>query len=193
MILNGLCKNQELLEKIIDIVPDEQGVYLVGGAIRDFLLGKESHDLDFVVRKELKRTARTVAEVVGGAFYMMDKERLTARVIYQGQERFILDFALMRGNTIEEDLLKRDFTINAIGLDLNNPAQMLDPLRGAQDLHDKLLRCCNNEAFLDDPVRILRAVRLAFQIDLKFEKKTLQQLKNAVPNLIFGFSGKNKG
>ncbi len=108
---------------------------------------------------------------------------MTARVIYQGQERFILDFAQMRGNTIEEDLYKRDFTINAIGLDLKNPSQILDPLQGAQDLHDKVLRTCNNEAFLDDPVRILRAIRLAFQIDLKLEKKTLRQLKNAVPNL----------
>ena len=183
MNLNGVCKNQELLEKINYIVHRENPVYLVGGAIRDFLLGKVSNDLDFVVGNDLIKTARAVAEAVGGAFYVMDTERLTARVIYQGQERFILDFAQMRGNTIDEDLQKRDFTINAIGLDIKNPRQLLDPLSGAQDLHDKVLRSCNSEAFLDDPLRILRAIRLAFQIDLTVEKKTLEQLKNAVPNL----------
>src|SRR5207248_2020985 len=105
-------------------------IILVGGAVRDALLGKAGHDLDFAVQGDAVRMARLVADRLGGAFYLMDAERGTARVItaQEGQPPFHLDFALCRGADWNEDLFKRDFSINAIALDLANSA-ILDPTR----------------------------------------------------------------
>ncbi len=157
---------------------------LVGGAVRDWLLGKEAHDLDFAVHGNAKTLARAVADALGGAFYLMDAERNTARVIITrpGQAAFNLDFAVCRGNTWEEDLLGRDFSINAIALDMQSGV-MLDVTGGQADLTRRLVRQVTPHAVTDDPVRALRAVRIALALDGTLEPATAQAA-HAAANLL---------
>ena len=153
---------------------------LVGGAVRDWLLGKEAHDLDFAVRGNAKTLARAVADALGGAFYLMDAERNTARVIITrpGQAAFNLDFAVCRGDTWEEDLFGRDFSINAIALEMQSGA-MLDLTGGQADLARRVVRQVTPHAVTDDPVRALRAVRIALALDGTLDPATAQAAHEA--------------
>jgi tRNA nucleotidyltransferase/poly(A) polymerase len=153
---------------------------LVGGAVRDWLLGKEAHDLDFAVRGNAKTLARAVADALGGAFYLMDAERNTARVIITrpGQAAFNLDFAVCRGDTWEEDLFGRDFSINAIALEMQSGA-MLDLTGGQADLARRVVRQVTPHAVTDDPVRALRAVRIALALDGTLDPATAQAAREA--------------
>jgi poly(A) polymerase len=153
---------------------------LVGGAVRDMLLGKQAHDLDFAVRGNAKTLARGVADALGGAFYLMDAERNTARVIIarQGQPAFYLDFAVCRGDTWEEDLFGRDFSLNAIALDMQTGA-MLDATGGQADLARRVVRQVTPHAVTDDPVRALRAVRIALALNCTLDPATAQAARAA--------------
>jgi poly(A) polymerase len=173
------------VERVRQILPPEMRVYLVGGAVRDALLQRDSHDLDFVIPGEAVRAARRVADALGGAFYLMDEQRQTARVILmpQGEERLLLDFATLRGDDLESDLQARDFTINAIAIDIHRPEALLDPLGGAGDLLAKRLRACSPQAFASDPVRILRAVRLASAYQMKIDLETRGWMRQEAGNI----------
>ncbi|MEA2008750.1 MAG: DUF5678 domain-containing protein [Chloroflexota bacterium] len=172
----------ESVQKILASTPD---AYLVGGAIRDTLLLKPIHDLDFVLPANTFPSAREVANRLGGAFYPLDEERKTARVIVTDSngKRQILDFAAFRGDTLEDDLRARDFTINAMAVSLQNPQALLDPLGGASDLREGILRSCSEHTFQDDPLRVLRAVRQAAQFDLHITSQTRAQIKKAADHI----------
>ena len=169
-----------LLDPIRRALPDGQTVYLVGGAVRDLLLGRSSHDLDFVVERNAIKLARRVADRLNGAFYVLDPERDTGRVIVTAQDgkRTVLDFAAFRGPDLEADLIGRDFTLNAIAIDLADAA-IFDPLGGARDLREKRLRFCSPSAFSDDPVRILRGVRIAANYGFQLQPDTRKAMKAA--------------
>ncbi|HEY3343021.1 MAG TPA: HD domain-containing protein [Anaerolineae bacterium] len=157
---------------------------LVGGAVRDWLLGKEAHDLDFAVQGNAKTLARAVADELGGAFYLMDAERNTARVFItrRGQPAFNLDFAVCRGASWEEDLFGRDFSINAIALDVQSGA-MLDSAGGLADLTRRVVRQVTPHAVTDDPVRALRAVRIALALEYTLDPATAQAAREAAGSL----------
>ncbi|NWG34355.1 MAG: HD domain-containing protein [Chloroflexi bacterium] len=172
-----------LLNEIRDLLP-QTDIHLVGGAVRDMLLNRLSRDLDFVLPSKAIASARKVANALQADFLILDKERDTARVIFTDADgtRIFLDFASWRGNSLEEDLRKRDFTLNAIAFDLQAQA-LHDPLNGASDLRAKLLRACSPTSLADDPVRILRAVRLAAEFDFKIEPAARKAMKGAAPLL----------
>jgi tRNA nucleotidyltransferase/poly(A) polymerase len=94
-----------VLEKLMACLAKEKQIYLVGGAVRDAILGRESHDLDFVMREDAGQTARKVANDLNGSFYMLDEERDTARVVFQLDSGFpyTLDFSVFRGRGLEAD------------------------------------------------------------------------------------------
>ena len=148
-----------LLERVRQALPDDVRLYLVGGPVRDLLLGRRIHDLDFVLAGDALKVGRLTANALQGAYYPLDAERETARVIliHPDGHRDVLDFAAMRGDDIEADLRARDFTINAMALPLNEPRKLIDPLGGAR-LH-KGYSCCYHS-----PARrscaLLRGVRL---------------------------------
>jgi tRNA nucleotidyltransferase/poly(A) polymerase len=153
-------------------------IYLVGGAIRDSLLGRPVVDIDLVLRGSGVDSARTVANALGAAFYPLDLERGIGRVILvRGKNRYTLDFASLRESTIEQDLALRDFTVNAIALPLAADAALIDPLHGEQDVRDGILRACSKQAIADDPVRAIRAIRLATQLGFRIEKETKEQTR----------------
>lgn len=174
-----------ILERVREVLPGGQRIYLAGGAVRDALLQKQSHDLDFAVPRGALRLARKVANALKGAYYRMDAEHETGRVVLieEGGGRYILDFATMRGKDLEGDLLGRDFTINAMAVDVHKPGELLDPLGGAADLAAGRLKACTPSSFLDDPVRVLRAVRFAAGYKLAILPETRQQMKAAVGRL----------
>jgi len=175
---------QNLLELIRQFVTPGLPVYLVGGAVRDQLMGLESRDLDFIVKGDAISLGRRVTDATGGTFYVMDAERGTARVlVHSDDENLTLDFANFRGDNLEGDLCQRDFTVNALALDLDNLEKIIDPLNGRRDIESKIIRACSIASFKDDPVRILRAVRFSFQLGFTIDSATERELRSSVPLL----------
>ena len=177
----------EILDAVRRALPDGLTVYLVGGAVRDALLGRPVHDLDFAMERNAIKTARHVADALQADFYPLDMERDTGRVIATGADgkRMLMDFASFRGmestaagTNLETDLAGRDFTLNAIALKLSDNS-LYDPLGGAMDLKEKRLRACSPSAFADDPVRILRGVRLAANFGFHILPETRAAMKEA--------------
>lgn len=176
-----------LLQQTLDILRNRQiEAYLVGGPVRDLLLGRENIvDFDFAIPGDGLAIARQVANALNAAFYPLDPQRGTGRVVYQpaNAAQIYLDFATFRGPSLEADLRDRDFTINAIALSLFDPPQLIDPLQGRQDLTAGQIRVCADTSFLSDPARTLRAVRLAAQLDFSIEAGTEKLLAQAAPHL----------
>jgi tRNA nucleotidyltransferase/poly(A) polymerase len=169
-----------LIDRVRDALP-EQEIYLVGGAVRDILLKRLSRDFDFAVPSKGISHARRVANALEADFMVLDEERDTGRVIMTGSDgmRIFLDFATYRGDTLEEDLRARDFTFNAIAFNLQDQT-LIDPLNGASDLRNRLIRACSPTSLSDDPVRILRAVRQAAAFGCKIQTETRQAMKQSV-------------
>ncbi|EKD88747.1 MAG: hypothetical protein ACD_34C00369G0003 [uncultured bacterium] len=153
-------------------------LYLVGGAVRDALLSTPNHDLDFVCAGDPRIIGRKLAEKLSGAFYMLDDERNACRVIAKNGHngRLIFDFTQLRGQTLKDDLLERDFTINAMAVDLNSPSEVIDPLNGSKDLFQKWLRPCKVTSFKDDALRVVRAIRYSVKYHLRIEQSTINLL-----------------
>ncbi len=170
-----------LVQKVLDILPPEQEIYLVGGAVRDLLLSRPSPDLDFVLPANGIAIGRKIANALHADFLPLDLEREIARVIVTGEDgsRVFLDFSVYRGATLEDDLRARDFTINALAYNPRSQ-QLIDPTEGGKDLRGKIIRACSPSAISDDPVRILRAIRQAAAFDLQIDKQTRAWMKESV-------------
>ena len=181
-----------LLDSVRNSLPEGLTVYLVGGAVRDALLGRPVHDLDFVLERNAIKTARHIADTLKADFYPLDSERDTGRVIVTNPDgtHMLMDFASFRGadpstglgQSLETDLDGRDFTLNAIALNLRDNS-LYDPLGGAMDLKEKRLRACSPSAFTDDPVRILRGIRLAANFGFHILPETRAAMKEAAGSL----------
>ncbi len=172
-----------LLEKIINVLPANTEVYLVGGAVRDLLTNRLSPDFDFAVPSNGISLARTVANALKADFMVLDSERDTGRVvIIEGETYTYLDFAAYRGATLEDDLRDRDFTINAMALNLRD-ITIIDPLNGATDIRAKVIRACSPDSLTNDPVRILRAVRQAAAFGFTIDKSTRELMKQAADKI----------
>jgi putative nucleotidyltransferase with HDIG domain len=148
---------------------EERGarVWPVGGAVRDALLGRPVSDWDFAVDCGAMKLARAVGDALGGAYYPLDEERDTGRVVLVEDDgsRLDLDFAALRGDSLEVDLLARDFTINALALD------------GLTDLEDGCVRAVSDQTFQDDPLRLLRAVRMEAELGFQIEPQTADWMR----------------
>jgi tRNA nucleotidyltransferase/poly(A) polymerase len=168
-----------LIDKVRDALPGQE-IYLVGGAVRDILLKRLSPDFDFAVPAKGISLARRAANALEADFMVLDDERDTGRVIVTEPNgiRTFLDFATYRGSTLDEDLHARDFTMNAIAFNLQDQT-LIDPLNGASDLRNRLIRACSSTSLKDDPVRILRAVRQAAAFGCKIQPETREAMKQA--------------
>lgn len=172
-----------LIQKIKDVLPAGQEMYLVGGAVRDLFLSRLSSDFDFALPSGGISLARKIANALKADFISLDDERDTGRVIvHENESRIFLDFATYRGKNLEEDLRARDFTINAIAYNLQDDT-LIDPTEGVKDIESQIIRACSPTSFADDPVRVLRGVRLAAAFDFTIEKATRESMKQASPLL----------
>lgn len=149
--------------------------YLVGGSVRDALLGRQADylDLDFVLPEGAVQTAKRIANHYQAGYVLLDAERQIARVVF---EQATLDFAAQVGDSLEEDLRRRDFTINAIAYSPHSQ-QILDPLQGYADLQRRLIRTVQFENLKDDPLRLLRAYRQAAQLGFSIEPETERYIR----------------
>ena len=152
--------------------------YLVGGSIRDFFLGKETADRDITI-KNAEKFAKELAEKFDAAFVTLDDENKIYRVVLRDKKNY-LDISELQGESIEEDLKRRDFTINAIAYDLKND-KLIDVTGGIEDLKNGVLRQIRDENFKDDPLRILRAFRFYAITGFKMTEELQAAMKKYLP------------
>jgi len=154
-------------------LPADARVWVVGGAVRDALLNRRIRDLDFAVEGDALKMARAVGNALDGAYYPLDPDRDVGRVILKSEEGDLtLDFARLRGPDLDTDLAARDFTINAMAVALHDPETLIDPVGGLADVRAKRIRVCSPSALGDDPVRGVRAIRLAAQLNFRLDQDT---------------------
>jgi tRNA nucleotidyltransferase/poly(A) polymerase len=150
--------------------------YLVGGYVRDLLLGRDTRDLDLAVSGDALVVAREMADRLGGAFVVLDAERHTGRVVlHEGGERFYVDFAALRGGDPRADLGARDFTINALAIDVHDvrsDPEVVDLFGGRRDLESGVVRAVSDSIFRDDAIRLLRGLRLAAELEMEIDEAT---------------------
>ncbi len=175
-----------LLKHICHIFAQQnQEAYLVGGAVRDGLLGnlKPTIDFDLVVPEHALDIARHLANEMQAAYYPVDADRGVGRVILANKNH--IDIAAYRGANLREDLGRRDFTINAIALslELNHP-KMFDPLGGQADLRCQIIRVASPTAFEIDPLRTIRAVRFAQGLGFNLDDATQALMPAQGPRLL---------
>lgn len=176
--------NSDLLSRLRAVIDPSADAWLVGGAVRDQLAGRLSHDLDFIVPQESGQIARLTADALNGNFYPLDAERGMYRVLVSGENQTeVIDFSRLQAETLEADLAMRDFTINAMAVKLHDPAIWMDPLNGRQDIKDKILRPCSDLAYQNDPVRTIRAARMSLEFDLRMFPGGLSLIQDAAQRL----------
>jgi tRNA nucleotidyltransferase (CCA-adding enzyme) len=147
------------------------GTALVGGAVRDALLNRlgPTPDLDLVVPGDAIAVCRELRRSHGGSAVVLDAERSIARLVVQG---WSLDLARQEGDDLSADLHRRDYTINAMALPLAEPRTLVDPLGGAAHLAAGELVAVAEVNLLDDPLRLLRGLRLASELEFRLEPRT---------------------
>jgi tRNA nucleotidyltransferase (CCA-adding enzyme) len=170
--LSALTELAPVFEAVAAASEPYDGVYLVGGTVRDILLGEPNFDVDIAVEGDAIGLARSVADALGGRVRAHSKFG-TAVVVYGDAQR--IDVVTARTEfydapaalpsvehaTIREDLFRRDFTINAMAVSLKGEdfGRLVDPFHGRRDLEAKTIRVLHNLSFIDDPTRIFRAIR----------------------------------
>lgn len=163
----------------LDLLPPN--AYLVGGAVRDALLGRcaDYLDLDFVVPTNSVEIARKIATDYNAGFVVLDAQRQIARVVFP---QATVDLAQQEGNSLEIDLQRRDFTINAIAYNPHT-GEFIDPLQGMTDCRAGMIRMVSPTNLEDDPLRLLRAYRQAAQLGFQIEPETQSTIRQLAPLL----------
>ena len=158
-----------------------RATYLVGGNVRDALLGRHAEylDLDFVMPQGAVKTARKIAAHYRAGFVLLDADRQIARVVF---EKATVDFAQQVGDSLEEDLWRRDFTVNAIAYSPHTE-EILDPIQGYADLQQQTIRMVAPDNLKEDPLRLLRAYRQAAQLGFEIDPATQQMICLIAPML----------
>jgi putative nucleotidyltransferase with HDIG domain len=171
-----------VLDQVLEFIAEHSvEAYFVGGLVRDEMLQRKvKRDIDLAIVGDASALARAFADKHRGAFYLMDEEHNVARVILGDT---YIDFAELRGD-LRADLATRDFTINAMARPLGSD-ELIDPFHGARDLQKKQIRAVSKNVFQNDPVRLLRAVRIAGELDFAIEAHTQDQMRGDAPLLAF--------
>jgi putative nucleotidyltransferase with HDIG domain len=155
--------------------------WVVGGALRDELLGRDVTDVDIAVEGDPERAAREKAAEVRGPVFRLSEAFGAWRVVDRRGGR-VYDFAPLQGETIEEDLRKRDFTVNAMARAEGSP-DLIDPLGGRPDLEARRLRVIGPEAYENDPLRPLRLARFAAELGFSPDEDTERLTAAAAPRV----------
>ena len=191
--LAGLEGLQSAFEAISAVSEPYDGVYLVGGTVRDILLGEPNFDVDVAVEGDAIELARSLADALDGRVRAHRKFG-TAVVLYRGDER--VDVVTARTEfydapaalpsvehaTIREDLFRRDFTINAMAVSLKGEdfGRLVDPFGGRRDLEAKTIRILHNLSFIDDPTRIFRAIRSESRYGFRMDDHTQRLARGTI-------------
>jgi tRNA nucleotidyltransferase (CCA-adding enzyme) len=191
--LSGLTELTPVFEAVAAASESYDGVYLVGGTVRDILLGEPNFDVDIAVEGDAIGLARSVADALGGRVRAHSKFG-TAVVVYGDDER--IDVVTARTEfydapaalpsvehaTIREDLFRRDFTINAMAVSLKGEdfGRLVDPFHGRRDLEAKTIRVLHNLSFIDDPTRIFRAIRYESRYGFRMDEHSQRLARGTI-------------
>jgi tRNA nucleotidyltransferase (CCA-adding enzyme) len=197
-ILDGLDKKSLEIIKAIGDLADEKKIkaYLVGGPVRDLFLKCQVKDIDIVVEGDAMKVARAFSGLNLGSKVVTYPAFKTASVhladgrlidfVTARKERYVRPgaFPAVTSSNIKDDLFRRDFTVNAMALSINNSSfgELVDPWGGFKDLKAKEIRILHEKSFIDDPTRILRAARFKARLGFTLEAKTSKLLKLAIEN-----------
>ena len=157
------------------------GSWIVGGALRDELLGREVTDIDIVVEGDPERAARELAKELRGPVFRLSEAFGAWRVVDRREGR-VYDYAPLQGETIEEDLAKRDFSVNAMAR-RSEGSELIDPLGGRADLEARTLRVLGPAAYENDPLRPLRLARFAAELGFMPDAETERLTSEAAPRV----------
>lgn len=169
----ALWKQDGISQLVEALRPRE--VFLVGGAVRDLILGRAIKDFDFLFDGSatlLLSLQSHLQEVMGATVIVLDSEFGILRVCRRGEED--LDLAACQGDTVLQDLARRDITFNAMAID--SQGRLLDPFDGCRDLDNGLVRLTSPRVLKDDPLRVLRCLRLAAELHFGIERSTREQM-----------------
>jgi poly(A) polymerase len=172
------------LAQLAALVPGP--IYLVGGSVRDLLSGALNiKDIDLVMPSGSEAVARTFADVIGGSFFFLDEERKVTRVVKHDADGAVqFDFTNFEGPDLRADLARRDFTVNAMALDLKaflakgSLDGLIDLFDGRGDVRQRLIRVADPKVLDDDPLRLLRAVRFAATLGFSIETTTAGHIRD---------------
>jgi tRNA nucleotidyltransferase (CCA-adding enzyme) len=199
-LLDKLSPKQLRLIKIIGRLAkeDKSPAYLVGGIVRDFLLVKANLDLDIVIEGDGIKFARRLAGKIKcrpvyhqkfgtASLLLLDNSKIDVATARREIYEFPGALPEVSPGTIEDDLLRRDFSINALAvqLDPGSPGTLVDYCGGRQDLSRKRIRILHDLSFIEDPTRILRAIRFKERFNFSFEAQTLSLIKEAMAKKAF--------
>ena len=162
-------------ERLREILGDEHA-WVVGGAVRDELLGRPVLDLD-VACAEPREAAHRFARRFGGSVFPLSERHGAWRVVADGVDETV-DFTPV-GDGIDFDLATRDFTFNAIAVDVRTGSTH-DPFQGEPDLEARVIRAVSDSVFVDDPLRLLRAVRFEDELGFRMDPRTEELLRDSV-------------
>ena len=173
-----------------EVLAGEQA-WVVGGAVRDRLLGRDTDDVDLAIPGDPKPLARKLAKAAGGASFRLSGAFGAWRVVGP-RHAWHIDLVTLRDDDIDADLAHRDFTINAMAEPLGG-GDLLDPYGGRADLERRLVRMVSARALVDDPLRSLRAIRIAVELGLELDRATgvavsgnARGLERVAPERVFG-------
>jgi poly(A) polymerase len=171
--LTDHIRNNQQIQQILQL-KGERHLYLVGGTIRDIIMGTEPQDFDFSVSGSGIEFARHVSQAIKGALVVLDEEEDEARIV---KDDVIYDFIGLNAQGVLADLERRDFTINAMAVDLAS-LEFLDPCDGIKDIKKKMIRPTTAQSLIDDPLRMLRGFRFALELDFILHKDFFRLAKN---------------
>jgi poly(A) polymerase len=178
--------SRDPLAALAELAPRHGHAWLVGGAVRDALLGRDSLDFDLAVDGDARALARELGRAVGGHAFQLSDEFGAWRVRGRDQN-WQVDLTPLTGETLELDLRRRDLTINAIARELGpggiNDGELIDPCGGIADLEARRLRLVAQEAFSSDPLRVLRLARIAADLGFQADSETVAAAAAAAPAL----------
>ena len=158
--------------------------YLVGGAVRDLIAGNTPNDFDFVVEKNINEFTKFVSSLIKGKIVKFDNHGMNTFRVINMQKNMFIDITEFQNNTngLIYDLSKRDFTINSMAIKIEKSSDYLqniiDPFDGINDLKNKVLRYTTRDTVLDDPLRLIRLVRLSAKLKFNAERNTLDYFKS---------------
>jgi poly(A) polymerase len=184
----------QILTRISRFLVDEGiSAYLVGGFVRDMLLGRDTADIDIAVAADALATASRAADALGGRYVRLDEKDRVGRVVFTDNDRHI-DLTTLQGD-IGDDLARRDFTIDAMAFRLDAGIEasfdengLIDTFHGRDDLRAKTVRAVRDAAFREDPVRLVRAMRIAGELGFDIDAAT-EELMRRDAALVAGAAG----
>jgi len=193
-LIKKLPKHFAEIIRLVGGIADREGIsaYIVGGPVRDILLDRKNHDLDFVVEGNAIEFAEALNKTLKGrlkthrAFYTatieFKKQRIDLATARSEVYKKIAAYPDVTPGFIKDDLFRRDFTVNAMAVSINRKSfgELIDFYNGLNDLKKGVVKVLHDKSFMDDPTRIFRAVRFAVRLKFRIDSRTKKLMKESI-------------